>query len=1338
VPSPLINYLSTCHIFAIPTQAKVPSLFRAGSRLAKNGLKNDSRTLIWQRLNANRETKQRARRGFPALPGLAFRLSHFVRAVVKYSMYEEDLEEIERESERLFRSLDLELYEYVDEQYFKEPREFRSLIQVLEVLGAKVEQMSDLKGDELLAELKDANPAYSRLLEQRERVANVIESVVKFQHGGLNNTVETMTDVVKEYNRGREDVRGLRRSLEETQDVLTAKKSGQISMRDLWLKKVETEESLRILQDLEFLKEMPPKLQRLMQQRRYLSAVTNLNKALDVMFGEDLITVGGLNTIREQLMDLKGVILESIVSELQDVILGMGDEMQKDEEADSDFEEDEDDGGGGGGGVGHEKDPLYQQHLQLQHHNQQLQQQRLLEDGENDVEVQNTSALGSLELLELDEDIEQALVDPTSPESSSIFIRLLIRAVGGLSFEDDVERMLLDNAASRFTVVVKRLREHALLRKAKKLRGTGDEYTMISKLFTAYISSLLDAAILILRRLLYVLRLLSVMRRTRTKEGNPLEYEWKDFNRRLVLELWEDIESAIVFELKIHFVEKSVEDITDSSIAAMGASMASAGTTEIRGLSADDADEKDDTGEDPTPIFPPSARLVAPIYKKIVTFGAVVDAIMVSEGVHNPKAHISANQGKGISVMEALAAAGTHDKPFESKVLANVQIYLEDELMPLVQLTVNGELRELQLNNHLFSHSLAQAAGGSGGGRGGSSRLDADVPICQAALSCYRAAYPLYSYWLQLPQHCDMVVTILERLVRGYASSAREELDAISWKLMAAEDRYKTKVLAAMKKDPLFIDYKIQVYDGKASIDELIAGRDRPDGGGVIAGGGGVRGSSVLDNSQARNRRSSSAGLDGTPLNFYFSSSPSNALELEAWGKLWEVGLVSYPTTSNEGGAGGKKEASGGESSDKILKDFMAVGTISSIVHGSDWLAYQMCKMCSQITKKATTAAQAAAAAKAGMTGASGIGSSSSSASAPSSSSPPRGNETSASLRAIASFIPPPSNTQKTKTLKQTLQEEHAPLWAAVQAGVKDLAKLSEEGLALIRGEIQVACFHYLHQLAHIKFGASGGSKSSSSNDATHEAETLIAGLNQHLLSFQDAAQACIQPHALAVMWSPLCSLMPRLLLKCILHLCHTGALSEGDRHKPLRMVVACQQSMSMLLEQSRIELSASENKNGGGGGGSGGGGGGGAGGSGMSGDNYSLQEIVTEEFEHVRKFVTLLDVPVSELRTYMSHNKDEYTVEEFSLLYKVCVCVCVVCVCVRMCVCVCMYVCVYIYICTFLETLSLTHTKFAQFTHFTSHLFSNTHKHTGRFIPLARVAYVVRKGVGADIARKC
>jgi exocyst complex component 4 len=140
--------------------------------------------------------------------------------------------------------------------------------------------------------------SYNALLHQRDLVDNVIEEVVTFEHGGLNTSVDTMSDVVKEYNKGRDEIQTLRSSLQETTNVLLSKKSGQITLRELWAKKVELEESLRILGEVETLRDAPLRVQRMVQQRRYLSAVTVLTRAIRIMFGEDVVGVMALGQVQ--------------------------------------------------------------------------------------------------------------------------------------------------------------------------------------------------------------------------------------------------------------------------------------------------------------------------------------------------------------------------------------------------------------------------------------------------------------------------------------------------------------------------------------------------------------------------------------------------------------------------------------------------------------------------------------------------------------------------------------------------------------------------------------------------------------------------------------------------------------------------------------------------------------------------------------------------------------------------------------------------------------------------------------------------------------------------------
>lgn len=112
----------------------------------------------------------------------------------------------------------------------------------------------EVLNDRVNAEVDQSSIDVSELQKKLELVNKVVEEVVTFQHGGLNNSLDTMSEVVKEYSRGQEEIKSLRNALEETQKVLTAKKSGQTSLRDLWTRKVELQESLKLVKELEDLK----------------------------------------------------------------------------------------------------------------------------------------------------------------------------------------------------------------------------------------------------------------------------------------------------------------------------------------------------------------------------------------------------------------------------------------------------------------------------------------------------------------------------------------------------------------------------------------------------------------------------------------------------------------------------------------------------------------------------------------------------------------------------------------------------------------------------------------------------------------------------------------------------------------------------------------------------------------------------------------------------------------------------------------------------------------------------------------------------------------------------
>jgi hypothetical protein len=73
-----------------------------------------------------------------------------------------------------------------------------------------------------------------------------------------------------------------------------------------------------------------------------------------------------------------------------------------------------------------------------------------------------------------------------------------------------------------------------------------------------------------------------------------------------------------------------------------------------------------------------------------------------------------------------------------------------------------------------------------------------------------------------------------------------------------------------------------------------------------------------------------------------------------------------------------------------------------------------------------------------------------------------------------------------------------------------------------------------------------------------------------------------------------------------------------------LRIVVAIQQSTSVSIQSSEVEPEAKR----------------------------KLQDVLTEEFERLRRYITLFDMPLPELKVYLRGNFEEYSKEEIKVLW--------------------------------------------------------------------------------------
>lgn len=776
-------------------------------------------------------------------------------------------------------------------------------------------------------------------MNQRKTVEKVIEDVVKFQHGGLNNSVETMSEVVREYSRGREDIQGLRRSLFETQSVLTAKKVGQVPLKELWLKKVELQETLRMVRELEYLKSTPHKVQRLMQQKRYLSAVQNLTKAISTMFGEDLVAVQALIAVREQLMDLKETLLETCVRELKIAVVGLGSDFNmKDCMSGSDSEEED----------RPETDSVSvsnYSNVTGSHYNSYNQNEET-----RSVLSKRSSRKGalpvrpavvepsnySLDLREIDESLEASLVDPSA--TGSLFIRLLVRAIGVMECEQDVERMVLDGLSKTFKHIgVLKLRMTAvdLLKKAaarditspvsikKSMRPKGDKVhegrpsNSNSRLFTSFMSSLLDSSFLTFKRALYLMKLMyiSTMQRVSSSSHDPSassgstihntidnNKHLSEYHKRQLISVWLDMENIVTQQMLIHFVEPEVQDISDNNDASLDRIQSRSGGFE---LLEKEVDEDECIGDDVVDlglegellpikslIFVPSASHAAPVYRLVLNHSLQSAKVMAEYKLEDMLTSMQASR-------HPPSPSSDVGRP---SILAAVQLFLERELIPVIQSTVNHGMREIQLNSQHFSvadnDSNRLNSSDKDLKKGPSAEV---VRLCRASDICFHSMKPLFSYWLQLNQHRLMVSTVLERLIRGFASAAREEFENLTYNLTAIkQSSIHTSVMNSLKMDLVFKSYRGSVYaPNRVTAEDLFSSlqtspfpsaSSQPGSAGVSV--------STISAGKSNSRRSSRPVADGD----LDGTREPVASEQDTWSELeyWDVGSKAYPLTSQQ------------------------------------------------------------------------------------------------------------------------------------------------------------------------------------------------------------------------------------------------------------------------------------------------------------------------------------------------------------------------------------------------------------------------------------------------------
>ncbi len=263
----------------------------------------------------------------------ATKTSRRASAMGSSSYYEKSSYDDDDDEDLELLELERRLNDEVDEDFFAEPKRFNTIHRVIDVLGL---QMIDDATVQSSHKDLSKNPAYRNLKAQYQIVEGAIEHMAVIHCADLNGSVIQVGKVARQFNDAVSRVRQLRQQVRDIQDTLGASASpnetgnskqrpqnaASMSLRELWLKKLECESVLALLDRLDIIRAAPAKFDQFISQQpcRIGAAVLQISRALKTMFSDDVAQVQALHKIMEQLLLRKQKGEEIVWETLQDII----------------------------------------------------------------------------------------------------------------------------------------------------------------------------------------------------------------------------------------------------------------------------------------------------------------------------------------------------------------------------------------------------------------------------------------------------------------------------------------------------------------------------------------------------------------------------------------------------------------------------------------------------------------------------------------------------------------------------------------------------------------------------------------------------------------------------------------------------------------------------------------------------------------------------------------------------------------------------------------------------------------------------------------------------------
>ncbi|KAL1918993.1 uncharacterized protein VTP21DRAFT_2374 [Calcarisporiella thermophila] len=146
---------------------------------------------------------------------------------------------------------------------------------------------------------------------------SVLHAIANDYYQGFNGSISAFTSVSSRLSDSQNRISMLKEELLKSKGILLSKRS---DLLPLWHRSLQYKEMIRILDEIEGLKAIPVKLEKLFQEKHYLAAAQTLMGALNTIHKSEMKQIGALDDLRSYLDAQKASVHEILVEELHNHI----------------------------------------------------------------------------------------------------------------------------------------------------------------------------------------------------------------------------------------------------------------------------------------------------------------------------------------------------------------------------------------------------------------------------------------------------------------------------------------------------------------------------------------------------------------------------------------------------------------------------------------------------------------------------------------------------------------------------------------------------------------------------------------------------------------------------------------------------------------------------------------------------------------------------------------------------------------------------------------------------------------------------------------------------------